>query len=157
MKKNLTFFLFFFLISNVVYSKDLKLDQCFGENYYSLQAFDKKITKWEEEYFLASSLQLYDAKLNEVFYAAGNNIEQDERYKLFHSIEENAFYIKAKDGLITHSLVYSDFSYNFSKQKYEKNIINLIQAKNIELQIIKLLTIQTIEFLQKKQTFLKIF
>lgn len=120
MKTFIFFFLFSLFFSKIGYSKDLKLDQCFGENYFALQAFDKKITKWKEEYFSASSLQFYDTKLNEVFYAAGSDIEQDERYKLFHSINENAFYIKAEDGLITHSLVYSDFSYNFSKQKYEK-------------------------------------
>ena len=98
----------------------LKLEKCYSEG--DLALLDNAQQKWTEENYLSTTIYLLDKIDNSIrpYSRYVGDITNNDRYSLFHKTEENAFYIKYQDGIVTEYDALTEFYYNFKKSEYEK-------------------------------------
>lgn len=155
------FFIFLFLFSVLetnVNAKIIKLEKCFSENSYSFDG--KQKNKWSERDYLTSNVLVWDNKFNEWWYyygsdiqeKYGSNIDKNDRYKLFYRLEENSFTINTQNSLVTHSRIYSDFFYEFEKNKYEKKYNKNYPGKQFDLDNYKIFNFSNNRIFANKKT-----
>jgi hypothetical protein len=106
--------------SGSVYAEMLKLEKCYNINDTAVRnQFEKK---WTEENYLSSIMYVIDKEEENNIYPASRYIDISNRelYTLFKKTEENSFYIKYQDGIVTDYDALTEFFYNYRKSKYEK-------------------------------------
>jgi hypothetical protein len=102
------------------YAEMLKLEKCYNINDTAVRnQFEKK---WTEENYLSSIMYVIDKEEENNIYPASRYIDISNRelYTLFKKTEENSFYIKYQDGIVTDYDALTEFFYNYRKSKYEK-------------------------------------
>jgi hypothetical protein len=108
------------LWSGSAYAEMLKLEKCYNINDSAVRnQFEKK---WTEENYLSSIMYVIDKEEENNIYPASRYIDISNRelYTLFKKTEENSFYIKYQDGIVTDYDALTEFFYNYRKSKYEK-------------------------------------
>ena len=106
--------------SGSAYAEMLKLEKCYNINDTAVRnQFEKK---WTEENYLSSIMYVIDKEEENNIYPASRYIDISNRelYTLFKKTEENSFYIKYQDGIVTDYDALTEFFYNYRKSKYEK-------------------------------------
>jgi hypothetical protein len=106
--------------SGSAYAEMLKLEKCYNINDSAVRnQFEKK---WTEENYLSSIMYVIDKEEENNIYPASRYIDISNRelYTLFKKTEENSFYIKYQDGIVTDYDALTEFFYNYRKSKYEK-------------------------------------
>ena len=106
--------------SGSAYAEMLKLEKCYSINDSAVRnQFEKK---WTEENYLSSIMYVIDKEEENNIYPASRYIDISNRelYTLFKKTEENSFYIKYQDGIVTDYDALTEFFYNYRKSKYEK-------------------------------------
>ena len=121
MKKLISLISVLFLVwSGSAFAEMLKLEKCYSINDSAVRnQFEKK---WTEENYLSSIMYVIDKEEENNIYPASRYIDISNRelYTLFKKTEENSFYIKYQDGIVTDYDALTEFFYNYRKSKYEK-------------------------------------
>jgi len=102
------------------YAEMLKIEKCYNVNDVSVRnQFEKK---WTEENYLSTTIWVLDKVEDSIapYSSYVDDITNNERYSLFNRTEENSFYIKYQDGIVTDYDALTEFFYNYRKSKYEK-------------------------------------
>ena len=102
-----------FLLSGSAYSQILKLKNCYSAK--ALTLVDPSKQYWTEENWLSAIVWVWDNEKQEKFRYNLTDIEPNERFELFKSLEESSFSIKLDTGVITETKIYSDFFYKVEK------------------------------------------
>ena len=106
--------------SGSAYAEMLKLEKCYNINDTAVRnQFEKK---WTEENYLSTTIWVLDKVEDSIhpYSSYVDDITNNERYSLFNRTEENSFYIKYQDGIVTDYDALTEFFYNYRKSKYEK-------------------------------------